>query len=626
MKKKTLIKMYLILVSFGIFSLANAQVYNPNFFKKIGNGIHFIVSSWEFGSETNKIAKGWFSDLYATNLEANTANIATLQISSSIDPGPLVVAQSTNPTIRFKTDTDSGIGWLSDNKISLMTNDASQLTIDSAGKVGIGNTSPSQALDVVGTGKISTGLITPKVYPASDSTTAFQINKADGTTNVLNVDTTNGRVGIGTTAPGAQLALSKADSSGLTDFLVNPTTKTSGNFLDLQINGSSKYSVDYRGVGTMAGVYIGGNGLDVQSVNQTLYFVSRDYSGAINRTAIQMGYGTYSTTAGNTTPVWLKPTYNQVASTASNTDFLISRTETSLGSGAQYFIRGQAGAAGTTDEFWVTNTGGAFFNGNVGIGTTAPGYKLDVNGNARISGSGTISSLYMGDTSLAISDYYIQPLSSAANVSVSMKSKGNGGFNFDYNTGGESAFIFYGGGTSPLFRINAGGGGYITGGNVGIGTTGPGAKLHIFSTGTTPAINSNTVAVFERSGANTNTIGISLIGGTSGSSVIRLGDTDDEDIGEIRYDHTSNYLSFTTNTSEWMRITSGGNVGIGTTAPGAKLEINGGMRLNTATAKPTCDASARGTFWVVQGGAGVADTVETCIKNAADSYVWQTLY
>jgi len=53
----------------------------------------------------------------------------------------------------------------------------------------------------IGTG----GLITPKIYPSADSTTAIQFNKADGTTNVLNVDTTNSRVGIGTTSPGAKL-------------------------------------------------------------------------------------------------------------------------------------------------------------------------------------------------------------------------------------------------------------------------------------------------------------------------------------------------------------------------------------------------------------------------------------
>src|ERR1019366_5945015 len=43
------------------------------------------------------------------------------------------------------------------------------------------------------------------LYPTTDSTTAIQIDKADGTTNVLTVDTTNGRVGIGTTAPGMKL-------------------------------------------------------------------------------------------------------------------------------------------------------------------------------------------------------------------------------------------------------------------------------------------------------------------------------------------------------------------------------------------------------------------------------------
>jgi len=51
----------------------------------------------------------------------------------------------------------------------------------------------------------SAGIKTTKIYPSADSTTAIQINKADGTTNVLNIDTTNGRVGIGTTNPTSKL-------------------------------------------------------------------------------------------------------------------------------------------------------------------------------------------------------------------------------------------------------------------------------------------------------------------------------------------------------------------------------------------------------------------------------------
>ena len=46
--------------------------------------------------------------------------------------------------------------------------------------------------------KLSSG----KIYPSADGTTALGFYKADGTTSVLNVDTTNGRVGIGTTGPG----------------------------------------------------------------------------------------------------------------------------------------------------------------------------------------------------------------------------------------------------------------------------------------------------------------------------------------------------------------------------------------------------------------------------------------
>jgi len=44
-----------------------------------------------------------------------------------------------------------------------------------------------------------------KLIPSADSATAIQITKADGTTPIINVDTTNSRVGIGTTTPDVAL-------------------------------------------------------------------------------------------------------------------------------------------------------------------------------------------------------------------------------------------------------------------------------------------------------------------------------------------------------------------------------------------------------------------------------------
>lgn len=80
---------------------------------------------------------------------------------------------------------------------------------------------------------------------------------------------------------------------------------------------------------------------------------------------------------------------------------------------------------------------------------------------------------------------------------------------------------------------------------------------------------------------------------------------------------------------ERMRITSSGNIGVGTSAPAQKLEVNGGVRVNTTTTKPDCTGSpttVRGTLWFTQGGTGVADTLEVCAKDAAGTYAWRTLY
>ena len=56
------------------------------------------------------------------------------------------------------------------------------------------------ATDIQTTNKI----VAPGIAPASDGTTAIQLTKANGT-NILNVDTTNGLVGIGTTAPAGKI-------------------------------------------------------------------------------------------------------------------------------------------------------------------------------------------------------------------------------------------------------------------------------------------------------------------------------------------------------------------------------------------------------------------------------------
>jgi hypothetical protein len=87
-------------------------------------------------------------------------------------------------------------------------------------------------------------------------------------------------------------------------------------------------------------------------------------------------------------------------------------------------------------------------------------------------------------------------------------------------------------------------------GKVGIGETNPEAKLHVknASAGTFTASGSNLLV------ENNTTVRISMVSPNTNGCAIEFGDTDDQDVGEINYDHANNYMAFTTAAAERMRI------------------------------------------------------------------------
>ena len=110
-------------------------------------------------------------------------------------------------------------------------------------------------------------------------------------------------------------------------------------------------------------------------------------------------------------------------------------------------------------------------------------------------------------------------------------------------------------------------------GNVGIGTTSPSYSLDVQSsadsvirvktTGTGPSSDSEIWL---------------QVAGTTQSNYIRFGDSGSFDAGSIRYQHVNDSMQFRVNAAEKMRISSTGNVGIGTTSPSEALDINGNAR------------------------------------------------
>jgi hypothetical protein len=213
-------------------------------------------------------------------------------------------------------------------------------------------------------------------------------------------------------------------------------------------------------------------------------------------------------------------------------------------------------AAGDGIVFRTRTVGGAAFSGsermritstgNVGIGTTSPTTKLHV--------LGTTSSM----PSLGAAASAAQIGGSSYGTLFSTLTSGRGVIQQGRSDGTATSYDLL---LQPV------------GGNVGIGTTSPVGKLHVDSgsSGQTSVSSSASDLVLE----NSSNSGISILSPSTTSGNIFFGDESDFFIGGIRYYHTNDSLLFYANNSERVRINSSGNVGIGTTSPGAKLSIGG---------------------------------------------------
>ena len=147
-------------------------------------------------------------------------------------------------------------------------------------------------------------------------------------------------------------------------------------------------------------------------------------------------------------------------------------------------------AGGASTQRMIINS-----SGNVGIGTTSPGEKLEVNGNIEISGSGSFrggsvnSSTNVGVHLGSFSSAYghIQIVSSNDNggwIDFIKSDSGNADFRgrIRYGTGSSTPGMRFYTETSERMIID-------NTGNVGIGTTSPGSqcKLQVYETGTEQA-------------------------------------------------------------------------------------------------------------------------------------------
>ena len=303
-----------------------------------------------------------------------------------------------------------------------------RMRIDSSGNVGIGTSSPDNKLDVAGLIQFSPTILGTTNYGAYSYNDVFQLNPRTATGTYANVTglvmNSIGNVGIGTTSPATDLEVNGNENLsgqlGLGGLI--PTTGTGRNSTQLLLNSrqgtteNSALRAIYQGNdvilgeasllanrrGAWDGLYINGTGTALTNSlyiegNKPVIFNGMDMAIQTTTGNTQgLVIGNHSTVVSqNAGQEGLQLSYNSLTN---NLTFLNAQWGTSY---QPFVFKGktfdfQTGTSAVAQRFYIDSLG------NVGIGTTSPSTKLEIQGNSSAVAGNFYQTAFIHSTSAGL--------------------------------------------------------------------------------------------------------------------------------------------------------------------------------------------------------------------------------